>query len=307
VIAGWSNQGGTLRVMPLLITPGTVSRVDGRPLHRQLSDFVRAEIAAGHLTPGEHLPSEREIAEASGLSVTAVRDALAGLASDGTIVKRSGRPSQVALPPPVRNLATSRYADELSLLQRLQPGEPHPETSAFTNDHGIGWSDYSVQAEYVEDVATDTDTRLLMLPAGAAVLRRQIVKVVRGIPAQVQESVIPLELVRGTPVADPGRQPWPGGTIAELWSVGLRVTAVHEEARARTPSVSERRTLDMTAPGPVFDIVRVFSADHMATVAVGGASQPGWPRPVEASSVVIPAAGLVLRWETDLSDIDLWG
>jgi GntR family transcriptional regulator len=143
-----------------------------------------------------------------------------------------------------------------------------------------------------------------MLPAGAAVLRRQLVKMVRGVPTQVQESVIPLELVAGTPVADPERQPWPGGTIAELWSVGLVVTAVHEEARSRTPSVSERRTLNMTAPGPVFDIVRVFSADHAETE---GASRPGWPRPVEASSVVIPAAGLILRWETDLSDIDLWG
>lgn len=293
--------------MPLLITTGTVSPVDGRPLHRQLSDFVRGEIAAGRLAPGEYLPSEREIAEASGMSVTAVRDALSGLASDGTIVKRAGRLSQVALPPPVRYLDTSRYAEELSLLRRLRPGEPHPETSAFTRDHGINWADYSVHATYAEDVATDTDARLLMLPAGAAVLRRQLVKLVRGVPVQVQESVIPLELVEGTPVADPELQPRPGGTIAELWSVGLRVTAVHEEARSRTPSVSERRTLDMTAPGPVVDLLRVFSADHMATVEAGGASQPGWPRPVEASSVVIPAAGLVLRWETDTSDIDLWG
>lgn len=279
-----------VHVMPLTLDERTVSRLDDRALHKQLADRIRAAINEGQLAPGESLPAEAVIATATGLSVTAVRDALALLVTDGLIVKQSGKPSRVATPAPVRHMATSRYADELKLLRSLRPDELHPETSAFVKDHGIEWSGYSVQADYQEDTATPEEVRRLALDTGAAVLRRQLVKVVHDTPVQLQESVIPLELVKDTPVADPTRQPWPGGTIAELWSIGLVVAHVLEEARARTPTAAERRTLEMAAPGPVFDIVRVFSTAE---------------RPVEASAVVCPAAGVKLSWDTSLVGIDL--
>lgn len=271
--------------MPLEIDERSVSRLDDRALHRQLADLIRAAITSGELQPDEALPSEGDLAHMSGLSKTAVRDALAVLVGDGLVVKRSGLASRVATPPPVRHMATDRYAAEIALLRNLKPGDPHPETSAFTKDHGVDWAAYSVQADYAEDTATPEDARRLEVATGSAVLRRQLVKLVRTHPIQLQESVIPLELVAGTPVADPRRQPWPGGTIAELWSVGLVVAAVVEEAKSRTPTAAERRALDMAAPGPVFDIVRTFSTAD---------------RPVEVSSVVCPASGVTLRWETTL-------
>lgn len=272
--------------MPLEIDERSVSRLDDRALHRQLADLIRAAITSGELQPDEALPSEGDLAHMSGLSKTAVRDALAVLVGDGLVVKRSGLASRVATPPPVRHMATDRYAAEIAILRNLQPGDPHPETSAFTKDHGVDWAAYSVQADYAEDTATPEDARRLEVAVGTAVLRRQLLKIVRTHPVQLQESVIPLELVAGTPVADPGRQPWPGGTIAELWSVGLVVTGVVEEAKSRTPTAAERRALDMAAPGPVFDIVRTFLI--------------GDDRPVEVSTVVCPAAGVTLQWETRL-------
>ena len=77
---------------------------------------------------------------------------------------------------------------------------------------------------------------------------------------------------------------------SDLESVGLVVTRVVEEARARTPTTAERSKLEMAAAGPVWDIVRVFYADDDDT-----------ERPVEASTVIAPAARLVLRFETSLS------
>jgi len=279
--------------VPLNLAAGAVSRFDDRALHRQLADLIRAAIAAGELRPGEPLPSEGDIAASVGLSRTAVRDALVILAGEGLVVKRSGAVARVATPPPVRHMATSRYADELTRLRQLDDLDmPHPLTSAFVADHGVEWDAYRVAADYAEDAATDVDAERLELGAGAPVLRRQLVKFVAGAPVQLQESVIPLELVAGTPVADPGRQPWPGGTIAELYSVGLVVTRVVEEARARTPSTAERRSLELEAAGPVWDIVRVFFA------AAGELE-----RPVEVSTVVCPAARTVLRYETELRNL----
>lgn len=269
--------------MPLTLDARSVSRYDDRALHRQLADVIREAITDGQCRPGEPLPSEGDLATTVGVSRTAVRDALDILASEGLIVKRAGAVTRVATPPPVRHMATSRYIEELRLLQAS--GE-HPLTSAFTTDHGVPWDAYTVDANYAEDTATEQDAERLHLTPGAAVLRRQLVKYAAGVPVQLQESVIPLPLVVGTPVADPERQPWPGGTIAELYSVGLVVTRVVEEAQARTPSTAERRMLEMEAAGPVWDIVRTFYVGD---------------RPTEVSTVVCSARGHVLRYETDLS------
>lgn len=271
--------------MPLTLDARSVSRFDDRALHRQLADLIRAAITAGACRPGEPLPSEAELAVTVGLSRTAVRDALDILAGEGLLVKRSGAATRVATPPPVRHMATSRYADELARIRALKPGQDHPLTSAFTVDHGVGWADYAVESQYSQDAATDDDAARLHLAAGAPVLRRQLVKWAGGAPVQLQESVIPLELIADTPVMDPARQPWPGGTIAELYSVGLVVTRVVEEARARTPSTAERRVLEMEAAGPVWDIVRIFHVGE---------------RPAEVSTVVCPASRIVLAYETDL-------
>jgi GntR family transcriptional regulator len=275
--------------VPLELNDRSIDRYADRAWHRQLADLIREQIRRGTLRPSETLPSEKDIAELSGLSRTAVRDALDVLTGEGLIVKRSGLPSRVAAPPPVRHMATSRYADELARLRALD-GSEHPLTSAFTEDHGVGWDAYEVDSRYTEDAATADDAVRLDIAEGAPVLRRQLVKLVAGDVVQLQESVMPLELVAGTAVADPERQPWPGGTIAELYSVGLVVTRVVEEAHARTPTTAERRLLEMEAAGPVWEIVRIFYVTD----------GDGDERPAEASIVVAPAARLVLRFETDL-------
>lgn len=275
--------------MPLELNDRSISRYDGRALHRQLADLIRDQIRRGTLRPGEALPSEGDISTASGLSRSPVREAIDVLVGEGLIVKRSGVPTRVAIPPPVRHMATSRYRDELARLRALD-GAEHPLTSAFTEDHDIDWDAYRVESTYTEnDAATDADAERLEVDPGSPVLRRQLVKFVAGAPVQIQESVIPLGLVAGTPVADPARQPWPGGTIAELYSVGLVVTRVVEEARARTPSTAERRLLEMEAAGPVWEVTRIFYV-----------GDKGDERPAEASTVIAPAARLILRFETDL-------
>ena len=274
--------------MALELNDRSVSQFDDRPLYRQLADVIREQIRGGALRPGDSLPSEGEIASRTAVSRTAVRDALAVLTGEGVIVKRAGAAARVATPPPVRHMATSRYADELARLRQVGGVEGPPPVSAFTEDHDVAWDLHRIEAAYTEDAATGDDAARLETFEGTAVLRRQLVKFVADQPVQIQDSVIPLDLVINTPVIDPARQPWPGGTIAELFSVGLVVTRVVEEASARTPTAAERKTLEMAA-GPVLVVTRIFYADV-----------DGEERPVEASTVVVPASRVVLRFETDL-------
>jgi GntR family transcriptional regulator len=185
-------------------------------------------------------------------------------------------------------VSTERYAAELALLRELG-GREHPLTSAFVTDHGVGWEDHRVEANYTKGVAGEGDAERLGIAPGTPVLRRHLIKYIGSEPVQLQTSVLPLRLVAGTPVADPARQPWPGGTVAELWSIGLTVTRVIEEARARMPTPDERRRLEMAA-GPVLEVTRTFWAED----------EIGAEGPAEVSVVVVPAARMTLRFETSL-------
>jgi DNA-binding FadR family transcriptional regulator len=70
-------------------------------LRSGLVDTLAAQIEAGELSPGQRLPTEQEIVNATGVSRTVVREALASLRARGLIVTRQGLGAFVArdLPP----------------------------------------------------------------------------------------------------------------------------------------------------------------------------------------------------------------
>lgn len=60
------------------------------PYYRQLAEFIEARIKDGSLQPGDGLPSERELADLTGLSVDTVRAALDVLRSAGLVATARG-------------------------------------------------------------------------------------------------------------------------------------------------------------------------------------------------------------------------
>ena len=284
--------------MPLRLDDRSVSRHPDRgPLYRQLANVIRAAIDAEELRPDEALPSEAELAERAGLSKNVVTAALAELVHEGLVVKAAGFPTRVAPPVEVVHLSTARYQRAQDLLDRLPEGTPPPLWSAFAEEHGItDWArQYRVRAVYTEGTATALEAARLELPDDADVLIRDMVKLVDGVPKQLQRSVMPLALVRGTPVEDPGMQPWPCGTVGELRSIGYRIADVIEEAATRMPTVAERDALELPAGGPVWDILRIFTGYRLSTRERPAA---GSLRPLEASVVVRSGAGVKPRFET---------
>jgi DNA-binding GntR family transcriptional regulator len=67
-----------------------------QPYYRQLAAWVEARIAAGDLQSGDGLPSEAGLADATGLSVDTVRQALAVLRDAGLVETAVGVGSFVA-------------------------------------------------------------------------------------------------------------------------------------------------------------------------------------------------------------------
>jgi GntR family transcriptional regulator len=91
-----------------------VNRGSFLPLHRQIHDLVRQEIAEGRLAPGTRVHSESELADRWGVSLAPVRQAFADLAAEGYLDRSRGRGTFVRQP---------KFEEKLSIL------------SSFTGSH----------------------------------------------------------------------------------------------------------------------------------------------------------------------------
>ncbi len=73
-----------------------LSQSDGRPMYLQIIDQIRLRIAVGDWQPGFKLPSIRELAVATRVSVITVKRAYQELEKEGVIVTQQGKGSFVA-------------------------------------------------------------------------------------------------------------------------------------------------------------------------------------------------------------------
>jgi len=247
-----------------------------RPAYKQLADLLRARIVSGELAPGQPLPSETTLMQEHGVSRNTVRGAIQLLRAEGHVITEHGRGTRVRERPPVRRLAAERYRADVS---------PEGNETSFTRDHGIPWSDYTLSADFRQVPAGTRLGELLDIGEDDLVLERSFVFYARGEAYQISTSVYPMSLVDGTPLTDREREPWPGGNIAQLRSIGVEVTRITESVTARMPMPDEAETLLIEEGTPVVVIERrMFTGD----------------RPVEVADIVIPADRVALDYVINL-------
>jgi GntR family transcriptional regulator len=252
------------------------------PRYLQLARKLREQIKAGLIPAGSALPSETRLAKEFHVSVGTVRAAVKVLRDEALVVTEHGRATFVRAQLPVRRLGPERYRVEVDQVHAAST--PH---TSFTRDQGVDWSAYQLDTDFAEVPAPADVAEQLGVEAGTMLLRRHLVFRTHGYPQQMSTSYLLLDMVIGTPVADPANEPWPGGTIAQMKSVGVTVTAVAEAVRTRMPTLEEAATLRVPAGVPVLTITRRMLA---------GA------RPVEAAvDLVIPGDRVVLEYRIDLA------
>jgi GntR family transcriptional regulator len=218
-----------------------------------------------------------------GVSEIVIRHAVSLLRQEGLVETRRGGGTVVRARPQVRRRAMERYAVDAHQAHERYAGETR---TSFTHDHAIGWRDYRLTTQYSEVPADEELAALFGADPGTALLRRHFVFYARGEPEQISINFLPLELVAGTPVADPAREPWPGGTLAQLAYLGHPVSRVEESVSARMPTEPEARTLQVGQGVPVLAILRrLLSGDEVLEVC---------------RHIVIPADRVVLEYAIDL-------
>jgi GntR family transcriptional regulator len=249
-----------------------------RPAYLRIATELREQIRRGEYPPGSRLPTFAKLREAHGVSEIVVRHAIAMLRGEGLVETRRGGGTIVRVRPAVRRVAMNRY--------RNPPQATAPPATAFTRDQRIGWNEYRLDRAFSRVEADDRLAELFAAPLGTVLLRRHFVFFSRGEPQQISISYLPWELVEGTPVADPAREPWPGGTPAQLAFLRLPVTRVQETVRSRMPTPEEAELLNMSGGIPVLTITRrMLSGERVCEVC---------------HDIVIPADRVILDYSIDL-------
>jgi GntR family transcriptional regulator len=256
-----------------------------RPAYRQVADRLRPPIESGEWPAGYKLPSESQLMAQFGVSRVTVRLAVGALRAEGLILTRQGRGSFVRDREANKRISSTRYQQDA----RYAKGRVAEPATAFGSGGADDRNRYRLERGFREERANQQVADLLGLTVGEAVLERRYVYYVDERPEQLCTSYLAMDLVRDTPVADPANEPWPGGTVAQLASLGQAVTRVTESVRARMPSPDEASALRISAGVPVLVVTRrMFSGTER-------------DQPVEAAvEVVLPADRIVLDYVVDL-------
>lgn len=263
---------------------------DYRPQHIQVAAGLRERITSGDLGPGEKLPSEPELAARYGVSRTTVRHAIDVIRGEGLIRTEKGRGTFVRIPRhPVRRDHTARYEweKERALLTPIERGE----TGATEHDTGLEMGDLMFTAAYEHRVPAPADVAARFgVPEGTAMLRRTYATSVReakDVPLNIVTSWLRYGVVVGNPdLLDDGNEPWPGGTMHQLRTVGIEIDAITDEITARPASGDEKDLLDLDDGESVL-VLRKTSIDTAGQVA-------------EYSEVILPGDRTVFAYTTQL-------
>ncbi|MFF2023981.1 GntR family transcriptional regulator [Streptomyces sp. NPDC058171] len=222
---------------------GDLDPTSDRAVFRQIADQLRDAIDRGRFREGEKLPSEAELVEHYGVSRMTVRNSFSVLQGEGLVHAQHGRGVFVRPKPAVRRLASDRFAR-----RHREQGK-----SAFLVEADAAGGHLQVDSLEIKEEKADQDvsTRLGSVRRVLARRRRYLLD---GRPVELATSYLPLDIARGTPIAEPN--PGPGGIYARLEDLGHRLDHFEEELRARMPSPAEVKALRLATGVPVIHLVR---------------------------------------------------
>src|ERR1700749_3798195 len=92
------------------VLTSSVDLTNDRPVYKQIADHLRDTIGRGRLREGDQLPSEAQLMEHYGVARMTIRNALRVLQDEGLTTAEHGRGVYVRARPPVRRLASDRFA-----------------------------------------------------------------------------------------------------------------------------------------------------------------------------------------------------
>jgi GntR family transcriptional regulator len=236
-----------------------------RTRQQQIAADLRALILSGDLPPGEKVPSTDALVQTYAVTNQTVQRALAILKGEGFLEGRKGSGVFVTGRQPITVRANHYSA-------AAPAGRPYP----WISDHAsrgrqaaielLSVGEQKAPAQVAAAFGIDTETLV--------VVRHQLL-LLDGEPAELVWSYYPVEIARGTRLAE--RRKIPGGSPKILAELGYPLADAVDQIGTRLATVDEFIALKLPQDMPVLRQLRVvFSKDHQpveVTVMVKGGQQ----------------------------------
>ena len=233
---------------------------DRRSLHERIAADLRDEIMSGDLAPGASLPSTAQLKGRFDASNATIQKALQVLKDERLVVGRAGASVTVR----EHRQRTMRPA---SYMAPAEPGAPYRWLSEAAK---LGTHARSTLLDVGEvRPPADVAAALNIGADGTAILRHQVLSV-DGEPAELVKSYYPMDIARGTAIAE--KQRIKGGTPTLLAELGFPPRLSMDRVAARVPPQEQYQALDLPSDLPVLRTLRVVYTDG--------------DRPVEATVMV---------------------
>jgi GntR family transcriptional regulator len=214
------------------------------PMYLQIRHGLQDRINAGELLEGAALPSERDLADALGVSRMTVRQALEGLESDGVLIRRHGSGTYVA---PRGSETAGRIVQSLSVL------------TGFSEDmRSRGLEPGGRVLSLEQGRPTPEESLSLGLGPSALVSRLRRLRTADGVPLAVETAVLPVQQIGELSLATIQHR----SLYDVLRSRGITPHRAIQHLRAAPADVTTADLLEVPEGAAVLSILRVTWDTH---------------------------------------------
>ena len=245
------------------------------PLQLRIADDIRLQIERGELRPGDPLPTLAELCQRWSCSMNSARSAVALLKAQGLITAGRGKPPTVRITPRKVIRSSERHQVEKDLA--IRPEAERASIGEAETNLNMSISQQRFGAYYDQIPAGDELARIFAIQPGDLVLRRRFEATDKDTGLRLSWSVayIPLDLVKGNPaVLDERNEPWPGGTMNQLATVGIEIARIVDEVTARMPTTVEMQLWGLPDGVPIIFCRRISIDTADRVVEVSDADYP---------------------------------
>lgn len=245
------------------------------PLQLQIADNIRMQIERGDLKPGSALPTLAELCQQWSCSMNTARAAVTLLKAQGLIITGRGKPPTVRITPRKVIRSSERHQVEKDLA--IRPEAERASIGEAETNLNMSIDQQKFESHYDQIPAGEDLAEIFAIQPTDLILRRQWEATDKdtGLRLSWSTAYIPLKLVEGNPaILDENNEPWPGGTMHQLSTVGIEIARVIDEVTARMPTTVDAQLWGLPDGVPIIFCRRISIDTTGRVVEVSDSDYP---------------------------------
>lgn len=235
---------------------------DERPLADRIAAEIRKLIMSGEWEPGKQVPTNQKLRDQFATSNVTIQRALQILKDERLLEGQTG----------VGVFVRSEGAQTIQPAHYIAPSEPGQPYRWLSEATKRGQRSKYRMLEVAEVMPPVEVARALRLEDGGTAVLRSRIGFLDDQPAELVHSYYPIELARGTRLAD--RRLIPGGSPALLEGMGYPTRSQDDVVAARPATTEEYEALEIPRDVPVIEVFRIVYSDDEKPIEVTLLTKP---------------------------------